>query len=748
MHKQFLSSLLCAFFLMGVFAPSSRAQDPAAETFANAQEATDHVRALHFMRDFEGADLESRGLVIHFPDALELRAWRIVSMTRYGQNAPALAEAEAMIAADSTNRWALFAMAAALTWHNERYDEGIEASAKALAAAPEHPDFIWLRAETLTRRGHGDEAVALIDQHLETVDDPVELLATKGYAFFTSSRGADGDPAKMDEALATFEAARALDPDNVDAQYLTGWILQAARRRAEAYPFLKTAASLTVNARVHSNYWRAIMALQDKSPEEKQADIEAGIDALLAAREPTAYVLYEVANQYSSLKLADKQKEAEDRLLDIDPASEKAEWVLVNRIRRYEREHHDAIYEAEDPARRMVLQQMLTDFIDYPHHQMTGILGESYRRLFFLVKDDSTVSNERLREIIDGMIEHESLNPHATYPNGAIALAERKIDFREAERLARRGVEVVTEKLAKDRERGAFRNDGDYERNLNWMTSMMYDALGWVFLLEGRLDEAESELLRAYDTYHESPQNLYHLGQLYETRYDLAKTAASPQATGEASGQLPEVENNLMKAESYYLKGIAVQTPGENPNDDALKTLYKKQFGSLDGYETYLATAEERDRARRKKEILEARLDPSEPLEPFVLKTLDGDSLSTDELRGKTVAINTWGLWCGWCLEEMPDLQKLHDQYADSTNVLLLTINNAPNVDDVRVWMKEQGYTFPVLLDDGYLNRVQAYTFPTTWFLDQEVHKAFEKKGWSEKLVEEFTWRLEALRTE
>ena len=84
--------------------------------------------------------------------------------------------------------------------------------------------------------------------------------------------------------------------------------------------------------------------------------------------------------------------------------------------------------------------------------------------------------------------------------------------------------------------------------------------------------------------------------------------------------------------------------PGENPNDKALKVLYEQQFGSLDGYDTYLATAEERDRVRRKKEILEARFETPEPLEPFVLKTLDGDSLSTDELRGKIVAINVWGL--------------------------------------------------------------------------------------------------------
>ena len=233
----------------------------------------------------------------------------------------------------------------------------------ALDAAPEHQDFIWLRAEILTRRGHEEDAIALVDKLQDAVENPVELLVTKAHALSTLSRGKEDDPAKLDEALATFEAARALDPENVDAQYLTGLALSGPEHRAEAYAFLKTAAAMTPNPPAHSAYWRAIMALQDQSPEEKQAEIEAEIDALLAHREPTTYLLYEIARQYGTLELVDKQKQAEDRLLEIDPANVKAEWVLVNRIRRYERAHRDDIYETKDPARRTVWQEMLTDFI-------------------------------------------------------------------------------------------------------------------------------------------------------------------------------------------------------------------------------------------------------------------------------------------------------------------------------------------------------------------------------------------------
>lgn len=746
MNKPFLCPLLCACFLVCVLATPSRAQDPAAETTTNVQGAAAHIRALHFMRDYEGADLESKALLIHFPDAPALRAWRIVSMARYGRDAQALAEAEAMVAADSTNPWALFALAAALNWHDDRYEEGLDASEKALAAAPDHPDFAWLRAEILARRGHEEDAIALVDEVQDAVENPVELLATKAYALYVLSRGKDADPAKLDEALATFEAARALDPENVDAQYLTGWVLSASGRRAEAYAFLKTAAALTPNPRVHSAYWRAAMGLRDKSSEEKRADIEADIDALLAHRGASLYLLSAVNNQYETLKLADKKKALEERILEIDPYSEEAEWVLVGRYRAFSKEHGENMH--ENDSLKALYRGMLEAFINRPQYILERLLGDAYRSLFYVTRDDSTVSDEAFLEIVNGMVAYEEINPHITYAGSAIALAERKAYFREAEHLARQGVKEAKKKIDGQKERGAYETDGDYESSLNRMTGLMYDALGWVFFNEDRLDNAESELLRAYDLKHDNLQNLYHLGRLYEARYGIAKTATMRDAPAEPSAQLPEVENHLMKAESFYLKGITVQTPGENPNDKALQALYERQFGSLDGYETYLATAEERDRTRRKKEILEARFETPEPLEPFFLKTLDGDSLSTDDLRGKTVAINMWGLWCGPCVEEMPDLQKLHEQYRDSTDVLLLTINNDENIDEVRAWMQEKGYTFPVLLDDGYLNRVNSHIFPTTWFLDREVRKAFEKIGWSEKLVEEFSWRLEDLRVE
>ena len=49
-------------------------------------------------------------------------------------------------------------------------------------------------------------------------------------------------------------------------------------------------------------------------------------------------------------------------------------------------------------------------------------------------------------------------------------------------------------------------------------------------------------------------------------------------------------------------------------------------------------------------------------------------------------------------------------------------------------------------VDDGYVDRAGLRAFPTTRFPDGQGRKVFEKVGWSEKLLEELSWRIETMR--
>lgn len=58
---------------------------------------------------------------------------------------------------------------------------------------------------------------------------------------------------------------------------------------------------------------------------------------------------------------------------------------------------------------------------------------------------------------------------------------------------------------------------------------------------------------------------------------------------------------------------------------------------------------------------------PAESADSFFVQTfddLDGQPQSMDRWRGQLVVVNFWATWCAPCVEEMPALQSIHDEYA------------------------------------------------------------------------------------
>ena len=73
-------------------------------------------------------------------------------------------------------------------------------------------------------------------------------------------------------------------------------------------------------------------------------------------------------------------------------------------------------------------------------------------------------------------------------------------------------------------------------------------------------------------------------------------------------------------------------------------------------------------------------------------------------LEGKSILINVWATWCGPCQSEQPKLQKLYDQVKDRSDVQILTFNIDEDAGLVAPFLKEKGYTFPVVVAYNYVN--------------------------------------------
>ena len=61
---------------------------------------------------------------------------------------------------------------------------------------------------------------------------------------------------------------------------------------------------------------------------------------------------------------------------------------------------------------------------------------------------------------------------------------------------------------------------------------------------------------------------------------------------------------------------------------------------------------------------------------PFNLTTLDGSTLSSEDLKGKATVLVVWATWCGDCIREIPELNELAAKYKENSNVALIALSD------------------------------------------------------------------------
>ena len=82
----------------------------------------------------------------------------------------------------------------------------------------------------------------------------------------------------------------------------------------------------------------------------------------------------------------------------------------------------------------------------------------------------------------------------------------------------------------------------------------------------------------------------------------------------------------------------------------------------------------------------------------FMLRTTAGDSLQLSSLRGRVVLLNLWATWCAPCLQEMPDLNELHESLGEEgLTVVGLAVDDEEDWPVVDRYAKRLGIIYPVV---------------------------------------------------
>ena len=111
----------------------------------------------------------------------------------------------------------------------------------------------------------------------------------------------------------------------------------------------------------------------------------------------------------------------------------------------------------------------------------------------------------------------------------------------------------------------------------------------------------------------------------------------------------------------------------------------------------------------------------------FTAMDKDGKTVKLSDFKGKKVYINMWASWCGPCMREIPELEKVYQKYKNNKDFVFLSItspndaefkNQSPqdkSKDVILKKAKELGATYPVLFDvnDRFIINYAIRSFPT-----------------------------------
>ncbi len=177
-----------------------------------------------------------------------------------------------------------------------------------------------------------------------------------------------------------------------------------------------------------------------------------------------------------------------------------------------------------------------------------------------------------------------------------------------------------------------------------------------------------------------------------------------------------------MNAVTGYLSSIPAPSAAESKAGDGTENAYETKQE-----EESASEVQQEETSPAPEETAAAENEPM-PAVDFTLKDQFGETHSLSDYKGKTIFLNFWATWCPPCRAELPDIQKMYENYdkEGDDGVIILGVaapdyGNEKDEEGIKKFLEENGYTYPVLMDTNadMLEAYGIYSFPTTFMIDQ-----------------------------
>jgi peroxiredoxin len=120
------------------------------------------------------------------------------------------------------------------------------------------------------------------------------------------------------------------------------------------------------------------------------------------------------------------------------------------------------------------------------------------------------------------------------------------------------------------------------------------------------------------------------------------------------------------------------------------------------------------------------------PVPIFEVRDLGGQTWGSEDLRGKVTVVQIWGTFCLPCRQEHPALQDFFNRARSMNNVQVLSVSVDGDRSRVLSYMKDKGFTFPVVMDSDLPVRLfPEGGLPETWVIGPDGRRTDRFQSWT-----------------
>lgn len=266
------------------------------------------------------------------------------------------------------------------------------------------------------------------------------------------------------------------------------------------------------------------------------------------------------------------------------------------------------------------------------------------------------------------------------------------------------------------------------------------------------LDSARRYAQRALDSVQQYPVGVIRYfpetGYIYPAVDDSTRQATIHKASGHLRsilGLIAMKQGHFAAADKHMEQAVDEEADKETLDNVAA---YYQQTNNA----TKLATLQEFRKKILIAKVKKQRMNrPAPPLNTFV--DMNGKPVAAASLKGKIILIDFWATWCVPCMQEMPYLQKLYDQYKQHPDVVFMITNSGAKntLADAQGWSGNKKYTFPVYYntDPAVGDKFRFNIIPASYLINKEGNIIFTNIGFEGPAVEEkLKQQLEMLLSE